>query len=217
MGNTAFSTKGCVDNFKEDYFEKLLDGLRHEDFKQELRNRIESGKESSSKWLDNEVAKLNTIRDKLPVILRGKYSNMVKNVTDKQNDQNNKMFEEVLNEINFEDITRGDIDKLKRRFNDFINHIVLGHSDPEFPKQLATLIYVYSLQRNIDLLQNIQRSNFEKKILQGLKRVGFTKSEGFQNNDEGFQNNDEDIDFYKILLILVLIILILHICGDLKF
>ena len=193
--------------------------MRFEDFKQELRNRIESGKDSSSKWLEDEVAKLNTIRDKWPVILRGKYSNMVKNVTDKQNDQNNKMFEEVLNEIIFEDITRGDIDKLKRRFNDFINHIVLGHSDPEFPKQLATLIYVYSLQRNIDLLQRIQMSNFEKKIVQGLQGItkGFKKREGFQNNDEGFQNNDEDIDFYKILLILVLIILILHICGDLKF
>ena len=84
---------------------------------------------------------------------------------------------------------------------------------------MATLIYVYSLQRNIDLLQRIQMSNFEKKIVQGLQGItkGFKKREGFQNNDEGFQNNDEDIDFYKILLILVLIILILHICGDLKF
>mgnify|MGYP001223313107 CR=1 FL=1 len=210
MGNAAFSsTEGCIDNFKEEYFEKLLESLNHEDFKQEIRNRIESGKDSSSKWLDNEVAKLNTIRDKWPVILRDKYSNMVKNMKDKQNDQNNKMFEKVLDES----LALGaSLEKAQSNFNDFINRIVLGYSDPGFPKELATLIYVFSLRRNIALLQNFQRSNFEKKILQGLRSI----TKGLKKR-EGFQNNDEDIDFYKILLILVLIILILHICGDLKF
>ena len=216
MGNTAFSTKGCVDNFKEDYFEKLLDGLRHEDFKQELRNRIESGKESSSKWLEDEVAKLDTVRDKWPVKYRDKYSNMVENMKDKQNDQNNKMFEGILEDFNFEEIIKNDRDKLEGRFNDFINRIVLGHSDPGFSKELAILIYVFSLKRNIMLLQKFQRSNFEKKILQGLR--GITKRKINQMKKvEGFQNNDEGIDFYKILLILVLIILILHICDYLKF
>ena len=209
MGNAAFSSpEGCIDNFKEEYFEKLLESLNHEDFKQELRNRIESGKDSSSKWLDNEVAKLNTIRDKWPVILRDKYSNMVKNMKDKQNDQNNKMFEKVLDES----LEIGGESEARSNFNDFINRIVLGYSDPGFPKELATLIYVFSLRRNIALLQNFQRSNFEKKILQGLRSI----TKGLKKR-EGFQNNDEDIDFYKILLILVLIILILHICGDLKF
>jgi len=219
MGNAAFSTKGCVDNFKEEYFEKLLESLNHEDFKQELRNHIESGKESSSKWLEDEVAKLNTVRDKFPDKYRDKYSNMVKNMKDKQNDQNNKMFEKVLDESLgigsawSPSQDREELEKARSRFNDFINRIVLGHSDPGFPKELATLIYVFSLKRNIILIKLLQKSYFEKKILQGLR--GITK--GKIKNVEGFQNNDEGIDFYKILLILVLIILILHICGDLKF
>ena len=216
MGNAAFSTKGCVDNFKEEYFEKLVESLNHEDFQQELRNRIESGKESSSKWLEDEVAKLDTVRDKWPVKYRDKYSNMVENMKDKQNDQNNKMFEGILEDFNFEEMDGPAMVQARSRFNDFINRIVLGHSDPGFPKELAILIYVFSLKRNIMLLQKFQRSNFEKKILQGLR--GITKGKINQMKKvEGFQNNDEGIDFYKILLILVLIILILHICGDLKF
>ena len=212
MGNAAFSTKGCVDNFKEEYFEKLLESLNHEDFKQELRNHIESGKESSSKWLEDEVAKLNTVRDKFPDKYRDKYSNMDKNMKDKQNDQNNKMLKEVLDES----LEVGGESEARSNFNDFINRIVLGHSDPGFPKELATLIYVFSLKRNIILIKLLQKSYFEKKILQGLR--GITKGEINQMKKvEGFQNNDEGIDFYKILLILVLIILILHICGDLKF
>ena len=216
MGNAAFSTKGCVDNFKEEYFEKLVESLNHEDFQQELRNHIESGKESSSKWLEDEVAKLDTVRDKFPDKYRDKYSKMVENMKDKQNDQNNKMFEKVLDGFNFEEIIKNDRDKLESRFNDFINRIVLGHSDPGFPKELATLIYIFSLKRNIILIKLLQKSYFEKKILQGLR--GITKGKINQMKKvEGFQNNDEGIDFYKILLILVLIILILHICGDLKF
>ena len=58
MGNTAFSVKGCVDNFKDEYFEKVLEGVKDEMFQQELRNNIETSKEKNKpsvaciEWID---------------------------------------------------------------------------------------------------------------------------------------------------------------------
>ena len=139
MGNTAFSVKGCVDNFKDEYFEKVLEGVKDEMFQQELRNNIETSKEKNTKWVKDQLFDLYKIKNKWPVIYREKYSSMLKNVEDKHNENINNIYKDLHDHLDIGDKMVDRRDKFKRIFDKFIEGIVLGYSDPNFPKHLAEL------------------------------------------------------------------------------
>ena len=210
MGNTAFSVKGCVDNFKDEYFEKVLEGVKDEMFQQELRNNIETSKEKNTKWVKDQLFDLYKIKNKWPVIYREKYSSMLKNVEDKHNENINHIYKDLHDHLDIGDKMVDRRDKFKRNFDKFIEGMVLGYSDPNFPKHLAELYNLLILNQDLKEFKIVQRMTFDRSIHKGLD--GITK--GKMKNNEGFKNNDEDIDFKKFLLILVIIVLFLHICSD---
>ncbi len=210
MGNTAFSVKGCVDNFKDEYFEKVLEGVKDEMFQQEIRNNIENAKEENTKWVKDQLSELYKIKNKWPVIYREKYSSMLKNVEDKHNEHINHIYRDLHDHLDIGDKMVDRRDKFKRIFDKFIEGIVLGYSDPNFPKHLAELYNLWILNQDLKEFKIIQKMAFDRSIHKGLD--GITK--GTIKNVEGFKNNDEDIDFKNFLLILVIIVLFLHICSD---
>jgi hypothetical protein len=210
MGNTAFSVKGCVDNFKDEYFEKVLEGVKDEMFQQELRNNIETAKEENTKWVKVQLSDLSKIKNKWPVIYREKYSSMLTDVENKHNEHINHIYKDLHDHLDIGDKMVDDRDKFKRNFDKFIEGMVLGYSDPNFPKHLAELYNLWILDKEIEKFGIVQRMSFDRSIHKGLD--GITK--GTIKNVEGFKNNDEDIDFKNFLLILVIIVLFLHICSD---
>ena len=211
MGNTAFSVKGCVDNFKDEYFEKVLEGVKDEMFQQELRNNIETSKEKNTKWVKDQLFDLYKIKNKWPVIYREKYSSMLKDVENKHNEWMGLIYQDLLGHLQRPgDKMVNNREKFKRNFDKFIEHMVLGYSDPNFPKHLAELYNLLILNQDLKEFKIVQRMLFDRSIHKGLD--GITK--GTIKNVEGFKNNDEDIDFKKFLLILVIIVLFLHICSD---
>jgi len=210
MGNTAFSVKGCVDNFKDEYFEKVLEGVKDEMFQQEIRNNIENAKEENTKWVKDQLSELYKIKNKWPVIYREKYSSMLKDVENKHNEHINRIYKDLHDHLDIGDKMVDDRDKFKRDFDKFIEHMVLGYSDPNFPKHLAELYNLWILNQDLKEFKIIQRMAFDRSIHKGLD--GITLKGTIKN--EGFKNNDEDIDFKNFLLILVIIVLFLHICSD---
>ena len=212
MGNTAFSVKGCVDNFKDEYFEKVLEGVKDEMFQQELRNNIETSKEKNTKWVKDQLFDLYKIKNKWPVIYREKYSSMLKDVENKHNEWMGLIYQDLLGHLQRPgDKMVNNREKFKRNFDKFIEHMVLGYSDPNFPKHLAELYNLLILNQDLKEFKIVQRMTFDRSIHKGLD--GITKGK-MKKVVEEFKNNDEDIDFKKFLLILVIIVLFLHICSD---